>query len=159
MLPAWEVESSHVHDCLDDFFPLDEAIIEAMSGVDPPWEELHHRSYFLPELDHMECDEFREILSEKIGRPVVPFSSPGQMVDGNMANLSPTIPINISRNFGKVENVYIWADCSPDEIKEYTELFKEFHDIFSWSYEEILGIDPRIIEHEIKAYPDMKSVR
>ena len=57
------------------------------------------------------------------------------MAEGNMANLSPTIPINISRDPGKIENVYIGADCSPDEIKDYTELFYEFHDIFAWSYE------------------------
>jgi hypothetical protein len=30
---------------------------------------------------------------------------------------------------------------------------------FSWSYEEILGIDPRIVEHEITTYPDAKPVR
>ena len=57
------------------------------------------------------------------------------MAEGNMANLSPTIPINISHDPGKIENVYIGADCSPDEIKEYTELFKELRDIFAWSYE------------------------
>ena len=44
VLPAWEVESSHTHDFLDDVFPSDEAIIEAMSGVecnipDPPTDE------------------------------------------------------------------------------------------------------------------------
>ena len=72
----------------------------------------------------MECDDFREILSEKIGRPMVPFISPGQMVDGNMENLSPTIPINISHDSGKVENVYIGAECSHDETQEYTKLFK-----------------------------------
>ena len=44
MLPAWVVQSSHAHDYLDMVFPSDEAIIEAMSGVEPPWEELHHRS-------------------------------------------------------------------------------------------------------------------
>ena len=42
MLPAWEVETSHSHDCLNDVFPLDEAILEAMSRVKQPWEELHH---------------------------------------------------------------------------------------------------------------------
>ena len=81
-------------------------------------------------LDCMECDDFREILSEKIGSLVVPLSSPGQM-----ANLSPTIPINISRDPSKVENVYIGVYCSLDEIKEYTDLSKELHDIFSYSYE------------------------
>ena len=45
VLPAWAVDSSHSHDCLDDVFPSDEAILEAMSGIEQPWEELHHRSF------------------------------------------------------------------------------------------------------------------
>ena len=69
------------------------------------------------------------------------------------------IPINISRNPGTIENVYIGADCSHAEILEYTELFKEFHDIFAWSYDEMPGIDPLIFEHEIKTYPNAKPVR
>ena len=31
--------------------------------------------------------------------------------------------------------------------------------MFAWSYEEMLGIDPRIMEHEIKTYPNAKHVR
>ena len=42
VLPAWVVESYHSYDCLDDVFPSDEAILEAMYGVEKPWEELHH---------------------------------------------------------------------------------------------------------------------
>ena len=30
VLPAWVVQSSHAHDCLDTVFPSNEAIIEAM---------------------------------------------------------------------------------------------------------------------------------
>ena len=63
VLSAWVVQSSHAHDCLDTVFPSNEVIIEAMSGVEPPWEELHHRSYFLPPLDHLEHEDYREILS------------------------------------------------------------------------------------------------
>ena len=40
------------------------------------------------------------------------------------------IPINISHGPGKIENVYIRANCSPYEIKEYIDLFKEFRDFF-----------------------------
>ena len=54
-------------------FPSDEVIIEAMSGVKPPWEELHHRSYFLPELDRLEHEDSRAVLSERVGSPMVPF--------------------------------------------------------------------------------------
>jgi hypothetical protein len=32
--------------------------------------------------------------------------------EGNMVSISPTITINISHIPGKVENVYIGADCS-----------------------------------------------
>ena len=153
------MQYSHAHDCLDSVFPSDEVIIEAMSGVEPPWEELHHRSYFLLELDRLEREEFREILSQRFGSPMVPLSSPGLMADGNMENISSTIPINISHDPGRIENVYIGAECSHAEILEYTKLFKEFRDIFSWSYNKMPGIDPRIIEHEIKTYPNAKPVR
>ena len=90
---------------------------------------------------------------------MIPLSSPGQMADGNMTNISSTMPINIFRNPGTIENVYIGADCSQDEIREYNELFKEFCDIFAWSYDEMPGIDPRIVEHEIKTYPNAKPVQ
>ena len=76
VFPAWEVESSHSECCLDDVFSSYEVILKAMSGIEQPWEELHHRSYFLPKLDHLECDDFREILNKKIGSPMVPLSSP-----------------------------------------------------------------------------------
>ena len=37
MLPTWAVDSSHSHDCLNDFFSSDEAILEAMFGVEQCW--------------------------------------------------------------------------------------------------------------------------
>ena len=94
-----------------------------------------------------------------IGRPMVPLSSPGQMADGNMENISSMIPINISLYPSRIENVYIEAECSHAEILENTELFKEFHDIFPWCYDKMPGIDPRIVEHEIKTSPNAKPVR
>ena len=75
---------------------MDEAILEAMSILEKPWGDLHHISYFLPKLDRIECDDYREILSEKVGRIVVPLGTTSNYAEGNMANLSPTIPINIS---------------------------------------------------------------
>jgi hypothetical protein len=69
------------------------------------------------------------------------------------------IPLDISVKPGIVENVHIGASCSSDEIVTYTSLFKEFRDIFAWSYKEMLGIDPEIVIHEIKTYPDAKPIR
>ena len=48
--PIWAQVSLADTDSLDLFFPFDEAIIEAMTSLDKPWDDLHHRSYFLPEL-------------------------------------------------------------------------------------------------------------
>ena len=81
--------------------------------------------------------------------PINPLPREGIFVEGNMENISATIPINIFANPNVVENVHIGANISPEEISFYTTLFKEFCDVFSWSYEEMLGIDPSIVEHKI----------
>ena len=48
-----------------------------------------------------------------------------------------------------MENAYIKAISSPEEIATYTTVFKEFHNVFSKYYEQMLGIDPYIVYHEI----------
>jgi hypothetical protein len=58
-----------------------------------------------------------------------------------------------------LENIQLDANCSVEEVETYISLFKAFYDILSWSYEEIPGIDPSIIVHEIKTYPTVKFVR
>ena len=69
----------------------------------------------------------------------------GIFVEGNMENIYVTIPINIYANPDVVTNVHIGANYSSKEISIYTTLFKEFHDMFSLSYEEIPRIDPSIV--------------
>jgi hypothetical protein len=46
--PVWATSLSYSHDLLDENFPSDEAMIKAMSGSEKPWDDMHHRSYFLP---------------------------------------------------------------------------------------------------------------
>ena len=76
-----------------------------------------------------------------------------------MGNISTTAMIDISIKEGVVENINLGANCTPDEVVSYTTLFKEFRDVFAWSYKKRPGIDPSIVIHEIKTYPDVKSVR
>lgn len=40
-------------------------------------------------------------------------------------------------NHGVMEHIQTVIESSPEEIKMYTSLFKEFCNVFSWSYEEI----------------------
>lgn len=53
----------------------------------------------------------------------------------------------------------IGANCTHEEITLYKARFTKLCDIFAWSYEEMPGIDPRIIVHEIKTYTRPKPVR
>ena len=79
--------------------------------------------------------------------------------EGNLKNITQTIPIDISVKSGIVENIHVGVTCSPDEIQVYTDLFWEFRDVFAWSYEDMFGIDPSIVVHEIPTYPGAKPVR
>ena len=94
-----------------------------------------------------------------IDTPINPLPNEGIFAEGNMEKNSATIPINISTKPNVVENVHISANFSVEEIAIYTALFKEFCDVFAQSYEDMPGIDPSIVEHEIRTYPDAKPVR
>jgi hypothetical protein len=109
--PLWATSSSCSHDFLDETFPSDEAIIEAINGSDKPWDDMYHHSYFLPELSRIEQDDFRSTLREIVGHVVVPLDTHNIYVEGNMVSISPTVKIDISRIPSKIENVYIDADC------------------------------------------------
>eukprot|EP00253_Pinus_taeda_P034888 PITA_34888 len=90
-----------------------------------------------------------------------PPNNPLQHPDSelNLGNISRTIPIDISVKPGIIENIHIGASCTDEEIQTYKALFQEFHDVFAWSYEEMPRIDPSIVVHEIKTYPDAKPVQ
>lgn len=76
-----------------------------------------------------------------------------------MSNISKTITIDISVNSSVMETITIGAKCSHKEIALYKALFQEFYCIFTWSYEEMHRIDPRIVVHEIKTYVGDQLVR
>ena len=113
-----------------------------MTSLDKPWDDLHHISYFLPELSRIEAGEFTLTMTRDRSCPINPLATHVVYAEGNMENITKTRPINISKTPGVMENIFVKADCSPKEIQIYTDLFKEFRDVFVWSYEEMLGIDP-----------------
>jgi hypothetical protein len=53
--PIWAQCSLTNTDLLDLVFLSDEAVIKEMTSLDKPWEDLHHRSYFLPKLSQIEA--------------------------------------------------------------------------------------------------------
>jgi len=68
----------------------------------------------------------------------------------------------ISLNIGTLEcpkNVKIGAQCSDEEKLKFTKLLDEFQDFFAWSYEDLHGFDPALIQHAIPIKEDIKLVR
>jgi hypothetical protein len=153
------IYSSSGSDPLDTELFTDETVMEVMCPVEKPWEISHHRSSFFPTIDHSERLDLELTMCEKCDWFRNPFSTNSVFVEGNLSNISATIPINISSNPKVTENLLIGADCSPKEIQVYMALLKEYQSIFTWTYEEMPGIDPWIVEHEIKTYLNVKPVR
>jgi hypothetical protein len=76
-----------------------------------------------------------------------------------MANISPTIKIDVSIKNGFVEEITIGTTCTPKEITAYKALFQKYQDIFSWTYTEIPGLDPYIVKHRTDTWLDIMHVR
>ena len=156
-LPEWaDIPSSSSHDFLNDALLSDEVIIKAMMLSERPWEDNHHRSSVLPPLN--EEDPPLTSTATEDGLTHSPSTSYGISIEGNLSNISKTITIDISIKPSTVENITIRTKCTPEEIMHYKALFTKFHDVFAWSYEEMPGIDPQIVVHEIKTYARAKPV-
>jgi hypothetical protein len=130
-----------------------------MSVGDTPWDNGHHHSILFLEPKTIESYQHVSNLSIVITIPPVFEPKHDVLYEGNLGNISPTIPLDISINPGLVENVHIGASYSPNEIQTYKALFQEVCDVFAWSYEEMLGIDPDIFVHEINTYHDAKPIQ
>jgi hypothetical protein len=99
-----------------------------MTSPDKPWEDLHHRSYFLPELHQIEAGEFTITMTGDQPCPINLLATQEIYAEGNMVTIAETIPINISRNPGIIDNVFVGAYSSPEEMP---------------------GIDPQRVYHEL----------
>jgi hypothetical protein len=68
----------------------------------------------------------------------------------------------ISLNIGTPEspkNFKIGAQCSDEEKLKFAKLLGEFKDVFAWSYEDLRGFYPALIQHAIPIKEGIKPVR
>jgi hypothetical protein len=126
--PIWAQDSLANTDSLDLVLPSDKDVIEAMTSSDKPWEDLHHRSYFLLELHRIAAGEFTITMTGDQPCPINLLATQEIYSEGNMATIAETMPINISRTPGIIDNVLIGAYSSPEEMP---------------------GIDPQRVYHEL----------
>ena len=50
-------------------------------------------------------------------------------------------------------------DLSTDERKSLIQLLRAYLDIFAWSYEDMSGLDPSIVQHRLPLLPHARPVK
>ena len=108
-------------------FSNDEEILEALSTLEYPWDDMHHCTFFILG-DHLSISyqysvETKDFIHGKVDWFKNPIPAPHAFEEGNMANISPTIKVRISTNLEVVEEITLGASCSPEELASYKALF------------------------------------
>ena len=134
-LPSWLDSLSSTFDYILWIFPSDESIMEMPNIEEAPWDDNHHHSSFLPNLDEIEKEISSIFLTDIVNSPQYPILTHDTIFEGNLGNISQTINVDISTKEGVVENIQLGVNCSTEEIETYTALFKELCNIFAWRYE------------------------
>ena len=122
-------------------------------------EDHHHRSSFLPNASSIEFDLVSLISNDIVSDLQTPVLLQDTDSEENICNITKTTLVYISVNPRTIEHVHVGQNCSTKETESYRAIFKELCDIFSWTYEEIHGIDPSIVVHKIKTNPTARPVR
>jgi len=84
--------------------------MEAMTRPYRPWDDFHHRSYFLPKHKRIEAGDYFMTMNGDSPYPINPLSTHGIYFKGNIESVAEIIPIDISKTPGVVENVFVRAD-------------------------------------------------
>uniref|UniRef100_A0A2N9INS0 RNA-directed DNA polymerase n=1 Tax=Fagus sylvatica TaxID=28930 RepID=A0A2N9INS0_FAGSY len=66
--------------------------------------------------------------------------------------------IDLSSDPSVHKPVSISASLSAEERMHLVELLKEYQDVFAWQYDEIPGIDPKLVAHSLNVEPGTKPV-
>ena len=123
---------------------------------------MHHCSFFILDEPLSSSDQYsvksKDFIHWKVDEFKNPISAPDAFEEGNMANISPTLKVNISTKPEVIEHITLRASFSLEEVASYKTLFQEFCDIFAWSYTEMYGLDPSIVEHHIDTWLDVAPV-
>jgi hypothetical protein len=124
LLQSWLYSLSSNFDYILHIFPSDESIMKMLSILEAPWDENHHRSYFLPSLDDIEKYIFSIFPSNIVDSPQSPILTEDTIFEGNLGNISDTVTVEIFIKEGIVENIQLGVNCSTKEVETYTALFK-----------------------------------
>ena len=76
--------------------------------------------------------------------------------------VTPVFGSNELVDFGTLnqpKELKIGTSLSPDERSRLIDLLRSYLDVFAWSYEDMLGLDPSIVQHRLPILPHTRPVK
>uniref|UniRef100_A0A2N9G772 Integrase catalytic domain-containing protein n=1 Tax=Fagus sylvatica TaxID=28930 RepID=A0A2N9G772_FAGSY len=162
--PFDQSESHFVEAALyDEITPAGEASLAKPIGIPlPKWEEIKDA----PEAD------LRDLLERKKKRKAEASASKSQpqyipesadtaeavTADPKISVKEELEVINLSSDPNVHKPVSISASLSVEERMHLVELLKEYQDVFAWQYDEMPGIDPKLVAHSLNVEPGTRPV-
>ena len=80
------------------------------------------------------------------------FDDPTSVVE------EPTKEINLDTE-NDPRTVIISLNLNPEEESALIQVLKEYKDTFAWTYEDMLGLDPALVEHRLLIKPRAKAIK
>uniref|UniRef100_A0A2N9FIH6 Integrase catalytic domain-containing protein n=1 Tax=Fagus sylvatica TaxID=28930 RepID=A0A2N9FIH6_FAGSY len=166
--PFDQSESHFVEAALyDEITPAGEASLAKPIGIPlPKWEEIRDA----PGTD------LRDLLEQKKKRKAEASTSKSQpqlneasmpesadaaepvAADPKVSAEEELEVINLSSDPNVHRPVSISASLSVEERMHLVELLKEYQDVFAWQYDEMPGIDPKLVAHSLNVEPGTRPV-
>uniref|UniRef100_A0A2N9FRF5 Uncharacterized protein n=1 Tax=Fagus sylvatica TaxID=28930 RepID=A0A2N9FRF5_FAGSY len=152
--PFDQSESHFIEAALyDEITPSGEASLAKPIGIPlPKWEEIKNA----PEAD------LRDLLERKKKRKAAASTSEDAAepvaADPKISAKEELEVIDLSSDPGVHKPVSISASLSVEERMHLVELLKEYQDVFAWQYDEMPGIDPKLVAHSLNVEPGTKPV-
>jgi hypothetical protein len=84
------------------------------------------------------------------------FKGPKNAKTGSSCPMYETINLETQKN---PKNINLSRTVSKEEIKSYLKLFRQYQDVFTWSYRDMKTYDTRIIQHTIPLKPEVKPLQ
>ncbi|XP_062119380.1 uncharacterized protein LOC133833141 [Humulus lupulus] len=67
--------------------------------------------------------------------------------------------INLAENPEEKKPVFISADLPVAMRGELIELLYRYRDVFAWTYEDMLGLDPKLVTHNLSTLPETRPIK
>ncbi|KAF7149768.1 hypothetical protein RHSIM_Rhsim02G0166900 [Rhododendron simsii] len=83
---------------------------------------------------------------------------PTQSEEGGQAIIDELRKVNLGDK-GENKPTFISANLTEEEAQRYISFLKEHRDVFAWTYNEMLGLDPGVAVHRLAIHPEKRPVK